>query len=207
MGEEISESANVHMSVREVFLSVRELGLYFRLDSFLTSHKPAIPVRWPSSYPRAWLHKFALDVQIQYLQTVYDRLLPSTWQRTGYNEWRYPSGINKRVVRSSCWFGRRFCFCCCFPMTMMFNSPRNRRGNAMIYLLRTSVILKVAVFWVVAPCNPDDGGSKCLWNVGKLLLDYTALQPRRPVFILAAVRTSNPTAIRLVYKCVLLYNP
>jgi hypothetical protein len=27
--------------------------------------------------------------------------------------------------------------------------------------------------------GPDDGGSKDLWNAGKLLLDYTALQPRR----------------------------
>jgi hypothetical protein len=27
--------------------------------------------------------------------------------------------------------------------------------------------------------RPDDGGSKDLWNVGKLLSDYTALQPRR----------------------------
>jgi hypothetical protein len=27
--------------------------------------------------------------------------------------------------------------------------------------------------------RPDDGGSKYLWNVGKLLPDYTALQPRR----------------------------
>jgi hypothetical protein len=25
----------------------------------------------------------------------------------------------------------------------------------------------------------DDGGSKDLWNAGKLLPDYTALQPRR----------------------------
>jgi hypothetical protein len=52
-----------------------------------------------------------------------------------------------------------------------------------------------AVFWVVAPCNQvevyqrfrgpcclhrtDDGCSKDFWNVGKLLPDYTALQPRR----------------------------
>jgi hypothetical protein len=57
------------------------------------------------------------------------------------------------------------------------------------------------VFWVVAPCSlvevcwrfwgacclhhqgdeirPEDGGSKNPWNVGKLLLDYTAQQPRR----------------------------
>jgi hypothetical protein len=42
--------------------------------------------------------------------------------------------------------------------------------------------MKIAVFWVVAPCSlvePDDGGSKDLWNVGKLLPDYTVLQPRR----------------------------
>jgi hypothetical protein len=53
----------------------------------------------------------------------------------------------------------------------------------------TAVSTKMAVFWVVAPCSlvefyqrfrgPDDGGSKDLWNTGKLLPDYTALQPRR----------------------------
>jgi hypothetical protein len=54
---------------------------------------------------------------------------------------------------------------------------------------------KMAVFCVVAPCSlvevcrrlrgtcclshlPDDKGSKYLWNVRKLLPDYTALQPR-----------------------------
>jgi hypothetical protein len=40
-------------------------------------------------------------------------------------------------------------------------------------------VTKMAVFWVVAPDRPDDGGSKDLSNVGKLLPDYTALQPRR----------------------------
>jgi hypothetical protein len=54
--------------------------------------------------------------------------------------------------------------------------------------------MKMTVFWDVAPCSlvevyrrfrgtfflhhqsdqPDDGGSKYLWNVGKLLADYTA---------------------------------
>jgi hypothetical protein len=37
---------------------------------------------------------------------------------------------------------------------------------------QTRVIKKIAH-------RPDDGGSKDLWNVGKLLPDYTALQPRR----------------------------
>jgi hypothetical protein len=53
------------------------------------------------------------------------------------------------------------------------------------------VSMKMAVFWVVAHRNlvefyqhlggthPDDRGSKYLSNVGKLLPDYTALQPRR----------------------------
>jgi hypothetical protein len=60
-------------------------------------------------------------------------------------------------------------------------------------------ILKMVILWVVAPRSlveayrrfrgayclhhrPDDGGeggSKHLWNVGKLLSDYTAQQPRR----------------------------
>jgi hypothetical protein len=43
----------------------------------------------------------------------------------------------------------------------------------------TAVSMKIAVFWVVAPCSAIDGGSKDLWNVGKLLPDYTVLQPRR----------------------------
>jgi hypothetical protein len=41
----------------------------------------------------------------------------------------------------------------------------------------------MAVFWAVAPCSlvdrTDDGGRKHLWNVGKLLQDYTAQQPKR----------------------------
>jgi hypothetical protein len=38
----------------------------------------------------------------------------------------------------------------------------------------------MAVFWVVAMTHrPDDGGSKDLWNVGKLLPDYTALRTHR----------------------------
>jgi hypothetical protein len=46
------------------------------------------------------------------------------------------------------------------------------------------VSMKMAVFSFIssAPSSgdrPDDGGSKYLWNVGKLLPDYTALLPRR----------------------------
>jgi hypothetical protein len=42
----------------------------------------------------------------------------------------------------------------------------------------TAASMKMAVFWVVVPCNPDDGGSKDPRNVGELLPVYTALQPR-----------------------------
>jgi hypothetical protein len=45
----------------------------------------------------------------------------------------------------------------------------------------------------------DDGGSKDLWNVGKLLPDYTALQPRRQpsslfLFLFAASVEPQTTA-------------
>jgi hypothetical protein len=56
------------------------------------------------------------------------------------------------------------------------------------------ITVKMVVLWVVAPCilvvywrfrstcclhhQDDDGGSKHLWNVRKLLSDYTAHQPR-----------------------------
>jgi hypothetical protein len=56
--------------------------------------------------------------------------------------------------------------------------------------------MKMTVFWVVAPCSlvhvyrcfrgvcclhhpHGDGGSKHLWNVGKILPDYMAQHPRR----------------------------
>jgi hypothetical protein len=62
----------------------------------------------------------------------------------------------------------------------------------------------MTVFWDIAPCSlvevygwfggayclhhqvyhrPDDGGNKHLWNVGKLLPDYTVQHPRRVNFI------------------------
>jgi hypothetical protein len=61
------------------------------------------------------------------------------------------------------------------------------------FVVLTAASMKMDVFSVVAPCGlveayrrfrglhhhrPDDGGSKDLWNVGKLLPDNTALQPR-----------------------------
>jgi hypothetical protein len=68
--------------------------------------------------------------------------------------------------------------------------------------ISTAMTMKMAVFWVVAPCRlvwvyqlftglyclhhqgdfhqrPDDGGSTDLWNVGKLIPVYTVLQPTR----------------------------
>jgi hypothetical protein len=69
-----------------------------------------------------------------------------------------------------------------------------------ITLLNTFNSLKMAAFWYITSCclvevdlrlrcaychhhqgthRPNDGGSKHLWNVGKLLLDYTEQEPRR----------------------------
>jgi hypothetical protein len=47
----------------------------------------------------------------------------------------------------------------------------------------TAASMKVAVFW---DDRPDDGGSNHLWNVGKLLPDYTAQHPRRQSIFLPA---------------------
>jgi hypothetical protein len=76
-----------------------------------------------------------------------------------------------------------------------------RRRNAHVNRVSPANSLKkgkrwLSVFWVVTPYSlvevyqrfrgayclhhrPDDRGNKALWNVGKLLPDYMALQPRR----------------------------
>jgi hypothetical protein len=41
------------------------------------------------------------------------------------------------------------------------------------------MLLDVLAAFTIRAHRPDDGGSKYLWNVGKLLPDYTVLQPRR----------------------------
>jgi hypothetical protein len=81
-------------------------------------------------------------------------------------------------------------------------SLQNRKSRVKIVgsEVHTVVSKKMAVFWVVEPYSlvevyqrfrgpccqvthcRDDGGSKYLWNVGKLLPDHTALQPRRQSF-------------------------
>jgi hypothetical protein len=74
-------------------------------------------------------------------------------------------------------------------------------------------VFKVAVFWVVAPCSLVEvyrhfRGACCLhhqgkdlWNVGKLLRDGATTQ-KTAVFILAAVKTSNPTYYLLIKRCI-----
>jgi hypothetical protein len=53
-----------------------------------------------------------------------------------------------------------------------------------IFRVLTAACVKIAGFWVISPCilvnvRPEDGGSKYIRNVGKILPDYTAHQPRR----------------------------
>jgi hypothetical protein len=40
---------------------------------------------------------------------------------------------------------------------------------------------------------PEDGGDMLLRNAGLFSSDYTALYPKRELFIITAERTSNPT--------------
>jgi hypothetical protein len=72
--------------------------------------------------------------------------------------WRWqPSGILRRVV----FLKRRS------------NSTRLQGG-----ISQKTVIFKQEYNYKLNH-RPDDGGSKHLWNVGKLLPDYTAQQPRK----------------------------
>jgi hypothetical protein len=102
--------------------------------------------------------------------------------------------------------------------TVRWTTQRYMRFQA---LAVASMMMMMTVFWDVAPCSlvevywcfrgaccldcsPDNGGSKHLWNVGKLLPDYTALQPKwHP--------SSYPTQwkpeilLRIHAPCVVLY--
>jgi hypothetical protein len=53
-----------------------------------------------------------------------------------------------------------------------------------VILLEDGCLLGCSAVWSgrSLPTRPDDGGSKVLWNVGKLLPDYTVLQSRRQPF-------------------------
>jgi hypothetical protein len=80
-------------------------------------------------------------------------------------------------------------------------------GRFMVWPLKTWV--NITVFLDIAPCSlvevyrrfrgayylyhqrPHNGGSKHLWNIGKLLPDATS--QKAVIFILAAIRTSNLT--------------
>jgi hypothetical protein len=62
-----------------------------------------------------------------------------------------------------------------------------RHENLKSFLVKSMGRLLITVFRDSKPLNlshcPDDGGSKDLRNVGKLLPDYTALQPRRQPYL------------------------
>jgi hypothetical protein len=66
--------------------------------------------------------------------------------------------------------------------------------DKVVFEVLTAASMKMAVFWVVAPCCLievtdfsgvlylyNDGGDTKLWNVGKLFPDNAALQPRREI--------------------------
>jgi hypothetical protein len=58
----------------------------------------------------------------------------------------------------------------------------------------------MTVFWDIAPCDrPDDGGSMHLWNVGKLLPDYTAYYPRRQSSLYSSPWEPEISPSRLFY--------
>jgi hypothetical protein len=83
------------------------------------------------------------------------------------------------------------------PLVECWNITLNRPRRLHSISFPNSFTIKMTVFWVPEPCSlaevyllassiiramshrPDDGGSKHLWNICKLLSDYTALLLRR----------------------------
>jgi hypothetical protein len=99
------------------------------------------------------------------------------WTRSGLKN--MPSSIHQLKIQSF------------FKNITLFLWLKNLFQICVGFEVLTVVGTKMVVFWVVAPCSlvrPDDGGSKDIRNVGKLLPDHTALQPRRqPSYILKLV--------------------
>jgi hypothetical protein len=91
-----------------------------------------------------------------------------------------------------------------FNICFYRNTGQTLKINARLFLLQTEVVLKMAVFWVVAPCSLVEVLLKMavFWVVPPCSLVqvyhrftrlHGATTQKTPIFILAAVRTSNPT--------------
>jgi hypothetical protein len=77
-------------------------------------------------------------------------------------------------------------------MTKLRGNEIGKKSTAIMFKINLSVrfqiltaaSMKMTASWDAASCSlaevysPDDGGRKHLWNISKLLLDYTAQQPR-----------------------------
>jgi hypothetical protein len=89
------------------------------------------------------------------------------------------------------------------PQRLCSKSRLILTGFLLLYSQGDYRLIKMALFYGLAPCtvrthHPDDGGSKDLWNAGKFIPLYMALQSRKVIFELIAVKTSNPTELLLV---------
>jgi hypothetical protein len=74
------------------------------------------------------------------------------------------------------------CFFICLPYnaySSLFLNPTPCLLVIGLTSFQTVEKVKINVFWDVQGDRPDDGGSNHLLNVGKLLPDNTAQQPRR----------------------------
>jgi hypothetical protein len=97
-----------------------------------------------------------------------------------------PQGVLKRAVSSN--HSHAFlvspCQAVACPGGALAPGPRPNPTLFPTGLVKVSVLADWFLYLKLIPCTwhthrPDDGGSKNLWNAGKLLPDYMALQPRR----------------------------
>jgi hypothetical protein len=110
-----------------------------------------------------WLSAFCTYAEIKrtWIHGNYIFLKLKSW--TAYNSKRYT------LFSVVCWEVSEFC-----DVVQPLLNLKN-----LFSITNVSEVLAASIIRAMRTHRPGDGGSKDLWNVGKLLPDYPALQPRR----------------------------
>jgi hypothetical protein len=73
----------------------------------------------------------------------------------------------------------RMVSCLGFKFSCVSSQSPFLRSRGFVWIVPVFKLPVYLPFYNMTEDRPDDGGRKDLWNVGKLLPDYTVLQPRR----------------------------
>jgi hypothetical protein len=112
----------------------------------------------------------------------------SSYRRLG-GPYKAPASARNRTP--VCQFTRLQCWQALATVSVGQSVSGTAQVDKVGFEVLTAVSMKMAVFWVVAPCSLVED----LWNVGKLLPDYRVLQPRRQP------SSSGQRSCRLLKQC------